>query len=165
MEEISAELLEKGYRRAVIIGVVMAASVFVYLLVAEIIARQQVDFSGFSPLPHDTFSRLRLIFFVVAGVGFAAIPFIAKLASSGTVTNSGGIALPEPVSRLLSSALVSYSLCETSAIFGLILFLTNGSRTDLYTFAAISLIAYIVHFPRIGRWRGALEEKGFLLRP
>jgi hypothetical protein len=50
------------------------------------------------------------------------------------------------------ATVITYALCESIAIYGLILFLIGGSRFDFYTFLILSLIYFAAYFPRHHQW-------------
>lgn len=56
------------------------------------------------------------------------------------------------IQRLTSAAIISYALCESTAIYGFALFLLNGSHTDFYAFFIISIICFGRYFPRYSQW-------------
>ncbi len=60
--------------------------------------------------------------------------------------------LSSKIQKLFSATIITYALCESVAIFGLVLFLTGGETFDFYLFIALSLTFFAVHFPRYGQW-------------
>ena len=168
MQPINEESLRKGYRLAVYICCAMIASVFVYTGVVEYLAAKNAPFHGFSPLPAAVYDKLRLILFGVALVDFALIPFIrnSALKAGGRPGTAPVANLPGPVGRLITVSLITFALCESIAIYGLVLFLINGGRPEFYLFLIIALAAFAIHFPRYTSWeewlRGMPEgENGF----
>lgn len=159
MEPYTDESLRKGYRLAVYICCAMIASVFIYTGVVEYLAATNAPFSGFSPMPAEVYGKLRLILLGVAIVDFALIPFIRNRALAGGNRPGNALAsnLPEPVMRLVTASIVSFALCESIAIYGLVLFLINGGRPEFYLFLIIALAAFAVHFPRLARWQEWLQ--------
>jgi hypothetical protein len=155
MEPINEESLRKGYRLAVYICCAMIASVFLYTGVAEYLAIKNAPFHGYSPMPAAVYDKLRLILLGVALVDLALIPFIRNSAlKAGSRPGTANVAnLPEPVGRLVTASIISFALCESIAIYGLVLFLINGGRQEFYLFLLIALVAFAIHFPRFGRWQ------------
>jgi len=159
MELNNEEPLRKGHRHAVIICSFMIASVFVYAGVVEYLAAKNAPFHGFSPMPAAVYDKLRLILLGLALVDFTLIPFMRNRALAGS-RRSGTVAtanLPEPVMRLLTASMISFALCESIAIYGLVLFLINGGRPEFYLFLLIALAAFAIHFPRYARWQEWLQ--------
>jgi hypothetical protein len=54
---------------------------------------------------------------------------------------------------------VTYALCESIAIYGLILFLIGGRRFDFYSLVILSLIFFAVTFPRYAQWEEWLKKE------
>jgi hypothetical protein len=155
MNPLNEESLRKGYRLAVYICCAMIASVFIYAGVAEFLAVKHAPFHGFSPLPPAVYDRLRLILLGVALLDFALIPFIRNRAlTAARRTGTASVSpLPEPVQKMVAASMISFALCESIAIYGLVLFLVNGGRKEFYLFLLIALVAFAIHFPRFERWQ------------
>jgi hypothetical protein len=158
MEALTSESLRKGYQRAVIIGCSMIAGLFTYIGVAEFVAGNNTTFNGYSPLPEDVYGKLMLALLALAIFDFALIPFIRnRMLSVGGRSHEtpySPYSTPPPsVQSLVSASIVSFALCESIAIYGLVLFLLNGSRRDFYLFVVIALAAFALYFPRYERWK------------
>jgi len=155
MEPVNEESLRKGYRLAVYICCAMIASVFVYTGVVEYLAAKNAPFHGFRHLPAAVYDKLRLILLGVALVDLALIPYIrnSALKGGGRPGSATVAALPGPVQRLVAVSIISFALCESVAIYGLVLFLINGGHPEFYLFLAIALAAFAIHFPRYTRWQ------------
>lgn len=144
--------LRKGYRLAALIGALMIGSLLVYAVIAELIKESNAPFRGFAQMPDIALLRYALL--AVAAVEFIVIPVLTRAMLSGAVpprSASGQQHLPE-IKRLISSAIVTYALCESVAIYGLVLFLLNGDSSDLYLFIALSALFFAVYFPKYSRW-------------
>lgn len=143
--------LRKGYRLAALIGALMIGSLLVYAVIAELIKESNAPFRGFAQMPDIALLRYALL--AVAAVEFIVIPVLTRAMLSGTVPppSASGQHLPE-IKRLISSAIVTYALCESVAIYGLVLFLLNGDSSDLYLFIALSVLFFAVYFPKYSRW-------------
>lgn len=160
MESISDESLRKGHRTAVVIGWLMVLSVLVYAGVAEYLVRSNAPFSGFSPLPENVFSKLRLILLGACLLDFAFIPFLRNRALSAQnrpgVSPGGSPLTPE--GKLVTISVITFALCESIVIYGFVLFLMNGARQEFYLFFFLSLIAFAIHFPRYERWQEWVQK-------
>jgi len=148
MESFSDESHRKGHRTAVVIGFCMISSVLFYAGLVEYFTRSNASFAGFSPLPPEVFNTLRLILLGVSLVDLALIPYLRNRVL--TAQNRTGT---PPAGRLLTALMLSFALCESIAIYGFILFLLNGAREEFYLFFFLSLIAFVIHFPRFERWQ------------
>jgi len=151
MEFSAFEGVKKAHRQATLIGVAMISSLFIYVIVVESIKSY---FQGMAPL--FIVEILRYLFFGLTFVEFFLIGFLRKrLLSFGAVMDvfsDQGKTFSPMAQKLLTVTIISYALCESVAIYGLILFLIGGKRLDFYTFLILSLIYFAVYFPRYNRW-------------
>jgi hypothetical protein len=145
--------LKKTYRMAVFIGVAMILSVLIYAALVELLKANLKPFKGFSPT--STMEILKYLFFAVAVAEFFVIRFIRGrvLAIEGPLSSR--------TSKLLSVTIITYAICESNAIFGLILFLIGGSSFDFYIFMVISIFFYAVYFPRYSQWEEGMQNSIF----
>ena len=153
--------LRKAYRITAFIGLAMIASLVVYAVVAEVIKKQHAPFGGFSPMP-DVISTLRYVLLGVVAVEFFAIRFLNTLMLSGKapIRSSSMVSPFSPgVQRLISASIVTFAMCESVAIYGLVLFLIQGNSSDFYLFLALSLFYFIIYFPRYGIWEEWVKER------
>ena len=67
-------------------------------------------------------------------------------------------ALPE-FGILTTAAVITYALCETPAIFGLVLFFLGRNSSDFYLFMLCSLFYFAVYFPKFSRWEEWYREQ------
>src|SRR5512147_881730 len=139
METFSEDSLRRGHRLAVFIGWAMILSVLAYAGVVEFLSQSNAPFAGYSPLPADVFNTLRLVLLGVCLIDFAIIPFLRSRVLSAR--NQPG---RPPVARLLSASVISFALCESIAIYGLVLFLLNAARQEFYLFLCLSLLAFVI---------------------
>ena len=79
--------------------------------------------------------------------------------ASSSLSSSHRISLfSPPVQRLVSFTIISLALSEAVAIYGLVIFLINGSSLDFYLFLALSFVFIIVHFPRYSQWEDWIKK-------
>ena len=151
-KEGEVESLKKAYRTSAITCAGMIASLFIYAIVAEVIKTQHRPFAGFASFPE--IQILRYIFYGLAlfqiGVMRVLQGSLLKKASTDDLQALTG--------RLSTFANVTYALCETPAIYGLVLFLLAGLYKDFYVLLAYSLGLLLFHFPRYGRWEEWIGE-------
>jgi F0F1-type ATP synthase membrane subunit c/vacuolar-type H+-ATPase subunit K len=163
MQPSSNDDLRKAYRVTALIGLVMTASLIVYAVVVELIKEQNAPFSGYSPLPPDVLSTLRYALLGVAAVEFLVIRLLNKLMLSGKAplrSSPTTVRFAPHVQRLVSASVVTFALCESVAMYGLVLFLIQGNSNDFYLFLALSLFCFVVYFPRYGMWEEWIAEQG-----
>ena len=154
------EQLRKTYRIAVIIGVAMIGSLFIYSAIIEWMKTNYKPFQGFSGFPG--LEMLRYLFLGIAVGEFALTKFVRNLILSGKGGRGedSGAERPSPSAafKLLTAAIINYALCETVAFFGLVLFFIGGSSFDFYFFMVLSLIFYAIYFPRYSHWEDWMRK-------
>ena len=157
--------LEAAYRRTVLIGGVMAASVFTYVLVAVVIGTLQEQFTGFWPgLSEDTAKQLGYALLAACVVELAVIHFLkARFSSHQPVASSTALldaaAIDALVCKLVSTHVAAFMLAESMAVFGFVFFLLTGKMTELTVFVGLSLAAFAFSFPRLARWQEWLRQR------
>ena len=133
-------ILKSRYLAVNFIGLALIAAVLVYAGVVEVIKWQWPSFTGFAKLPAQTASLLKYIFLALAAAQLVIIQLVQKILPARSLDN-----LPQ-------AAIITLALCETVAIFGLVLFLLTGSGLDFYIFMVISLGYFYLFFPKYEHW-------------
>jgi hypothetical protein len=141
--------LDRAYRVTVILTVAMIVSVFLYAGIVEILPRLAP--SGAPPMEPDTVEILRQIFRGLALVNFLSLAFLGKRAH-----RAEGEAFLR-LARLKSLTTVRLALAESIALYGLVLFVMSRDPMDFHYLLLVSLLSFIVVFPRRDRWREALS--------
>lgn len=164
------EELKKTYRIAVIIGLAMMASVLGYAIIVGILEQGSVKLRGIPTLSGNQLDQVKYLLMGASLVIFFLVRFLpGRILGSGEPMQGGqGSSMQNPetgrknMQRLLISAIVTYALCETPAIFGLILYLLGRVFSDFTFFLLISLFFFGIHFPRYSQWeqwlRGQRQE-------
>lgn len=145
------EDLDKTYRTAVIVGIAMIGSVVACVAIAELIRAGVIGGYEF-PMSRDDFVY-QAVKYALLGLSCFDLLFIKII---GSIILSGHGA--RSANRLMTKSIVAMAICESVAIYGLVLFLLAGSRFDLYLFTLVSLIFFGVFFPRYHRWERWLSE-------
>lgn len=140
--------LKARYLAVNFIGLAMIASVFVYAGVVELIKWQWARFAGFGGLPSATTELLSYIFLAVAAAQYGAIKAVQR------------IVLAKSVDNLPQAAVITFALCESVALLGLVLFLLTGRSLDFYIFMLISLGFFYRFYPRYDQWEKLVNEVG-----
>lgn len=151
-KEGGVESLKKAYRTTALIGTGMIASLFIYAILVEAIRVQQRPFAGFASFPE--IQILRYIFYGLALFQLGVMRVLQRLLLKKGPTDD----LQALIGRLSTSAIVIYALCETPAIYGLVLFFLGGLWKDFYLLLAYSLGLFLFHFPRYSRWEEWIRE-------
>jgi len=141
----SITTLKARYLAVNFIGLVMIASVFVYAGVVELLKWKLAPFVGFAKLDPDTVALLKYAFLVLAAAQFGVIKAVQKILP----TRSGD--------NLSLTAIITFALCESVAVLGLVLFLLAGNSMDFYIFMVISLGFFTLFFPKYDQWEQRLR--------
>ena len=145
--------LRDAYRRTSIVGMAMLASLFMYLVVAMAIQTTQDPFEGFASFEGG--ELIRNVFLALSLIQIIAIKIIKSRALSipSPTPAHGSPTDPSRLAGILAtSSIVNFALAESIAVYGLVLFLLNGSSTDFYIFLGLSFLAFVMFFPRYEQW-------------
>jgi F0F1-type ATP synthase membrane subunit c/vacuolar-type H+-ATPase subunit K len=140
--------LKSRYLAVNFIGLVMIATVFVYAGVVEWIKWQWAPFAGFSHIDPRQATLLKYIFLALAAAQYGAIKLVQKIVPARSVDN-----LPQ-------AAIITFALCESVAVFGLVLFLLTGNGLDFYIFMLISLSFFYLFYPKYDDWEKRVNAAG-----
>lgn len=140
--------LRKGYITSIVLGILMIIHLLIYIVIVELIKINYTPFKGFSDFPQVDNLKYLLLGVAVADFGF--IYFIRRIIV--TKLQEGDLQREEIVGRFLILSLIIYALCESIAIYGLILFLIAGNSLNFYTFLILCLVCLGIYFPRYGQW-------------
>ncbi len=66
--------------------------------------------------------------------------------------------LPSVARRLTTAGIASVVLSGLPCIYGMILFLLTGDAVDFYLLFGLSLIYFMMYFPRYGNWVSTTED-------
>lgn len=139
--------LTAAHRRTVMIWGAVIGSQVMYLVVGEVLILTLAPFRGLvRGVPLDV---LRWVLAAVAAVELALVRVVASRVSA---------AIPLPM-RLQNESILRFALCATVGVYGLVLFLIAGARSDLYGFVAVAVIALGINFPRLERWQERAAEQ------
>lgn len=136
----SLTTLKARYLAINFIGLAMIASVFIYAGVVELLKWQMAPFAGFSTLAPQTVDLIKYAFLALAAVQFFIIKALRKILPAHSVE------------KLSLTAIITFALCESVAVLGLVLFLLNGNSMDFYIFMVISLGFFYLFFPKYEQW-------------
>jgi len=110
---------------------------------------------------------LRYVFMAFAAVEVVLMLIIKNRILSGQTKfiqqPDSGKDSPKPgegefINRLRSAHIITFALCESIAIYGLILFILEKDKTVFYAFLGVSLFLMLVHFPKYDDWKSRLED-------
>lgn len=144
---LDEQKLKTSYTPLAIICVSIILSLFMYAFVVDIVEDVNAPFAGFVPEYGDV-QTLRYAFLAISiGTLFAIRPIKRYMLSD----NRAGASLhggPVPFWRYTAAHIVVYVMCESICIYGLVLFLVCGNKTDFYTFMSLALVGMGYNFPK-----------------
>lgn len=129
--------LASSLMTAQLVAGAMMGAVVAYVGVAEILA----------PEGGAAADEIRYAFYAIAAVQALAVGPLHRLFRSAAC---GGA--PDPVARLFTVSILTSALCEAIALYGFVLVLIIGDAGEGYPFYGLSLVLFVVHFPRQERW-------------
>jgi hypothetical protein len=139
------EEIRMRYRAMAVVAAALMGAVAIYAVLVEFLAR-----SGNPPAPGDP-SVLRVLRPVLTGLGILMLPAIWVLRGRFLVKREGDA--PESLAtRMMTATILTGALAESAAVFGLVLFLLGGERTDFYVLAVWSLLLQFGWFPTLRRF-------------
>jgi hypothetical protein len=138
--------LKARYLAVNFIGLAMIAAVFAYAGVVELIKWQMAPFTGFARLDPNTAGLLKYIFLAIAATQYGIIKIVQKFLLAKSADN-----LPQ-------AAIITFALCESVGVLGLVLFLLAGNSLDFYIFMAISLGFFYLFFPKYEQWENLIKS-------
>jgi hypothetical protein len=141
----SLTTLKARYLAINFIGLAMIAAVFVYAGVVEVLKWKFAPFAGFATLDPQTVTLIKYAFLALAAAQFGIIKAFQKILPTRSVEN------------LSMAAILTFALCESVAVLGLVLFLLAGNSMDFYIFMVISLGFFYLFFPKYEQWEERLR--------
>ena len=158
MEKTSEIELRRTYRVAAIIGLAMGLGVLMYLVIVQFLSTSPGFPREASTLPWA--DMLRYVFLGIALAEFFLINTVRRLMlrpRQGRNVQEGPFSATTV--RLLTTSIITFAICESVAILGLVLFFLTREASDYYLLMAISLICFAVYFPRYGQWKAWVEAE------
>jgi len=162
-------VLRKTHKMAKIIASIMMVSLLIYVIIAEFYILENIKV---------TFSEILIFRYILYAIAVSEIFLIfilqkLMLQKSSKLPSYLRDSLKQryqnretPVDdqeitfsqHLLSTTIITFALCESIAIYGLILFILGKQKQDLYLLVGLSLILMLVFFPNLEKWKDLLEN-------
>ena len=147
------EDLKKTYRISAIVYVAFMISLVIYLIVFQVLKANIQDFQGL--MEKIDFPWLRYAFY---GLGLMQI-FLIKFIRESATKSIAQVDLKFLSSHLQKMSMISAVLCEIPAMLGLVLFFLSGSDKDFYFLLIVSLVLFVLYFPRYRNWEVWIKSK------
>ena len=156
------ERLGQYYRMATVIGYGMIGTLLIFTAVVETLKAMNHGTEGF--LPPSALELLRYLLLGMTFIEFFMIRIVRKMILSGggrmSALSNQGDPLLSKVQKLFTAAIVTFALCESAGIYGLVLFIIGGSSFDFYLFVFLSLVLFAVTFPKYPQWEEWVNSNG-----
>ncbi len=147
----AAGSLEDMYRITIIICGALVFSVLIYAGVVEAIALGFIAFEEFSFAPEDQTYQILKWALLIAAISMFPVALVVGKIITGTKRAA-------PEQGLMTIAIIQMAIAESTAIFGLVLFLVAGQRLDFYLFFIIALVYSAIFFPRLSKWEEQVKQ-------
>jgi len=148
---VDAEL-KKIHRVAFYVWGAMLGSIFIYAAVIEFLSRSP---EGSAILPgNENSETIKYVFIGLAIASYLVIPVIKR--AYGLVSGAK-YPFSAAITKLYTGSMIIFAVCEVPAVLGVALYFLAGSRVDFYMFLAISILMFIIYFPRVEQWREMIE--------
>ena len=148
-----AQNLKKAYRTSFVLYIAFMLSLVVYFVVFKALEASIIDFQGM--MEKIDFPWLRYAFYALGLVQIFLIKFIRETATR-TITTVDTQTL---INHLQRMSVISAALCEVPAILGWVLFFLGGSSRDFYILLLMSLVIFVLYFPRYANWEDWIRSK------
>lgn len=135
--------LGRGVRPITIVWIAMLAAIPIYAAAGLLAAPALRPLLG-----TEAFDVLRRVLYVAAAVILFAIGRVRRLVRGKDDLPPGQERTSASSSRADAAVIVSLAMCESVAIFGLILYLLGRNKTDLFLLLGISAAAMVLHRPK-----------------
>lgn len=154
------EELKKTHNKVNVIGIGMAALVVILAIATEAMNAKEIRLSGMAE------SEVSLLRYALLGITVTEF-FLIKIIRDQVLaaTNLKAEALPPEkrfwfeLPKFMAASFITLFLCAAISVYGFVLFNLSGNRTDYYIFAVLSLIAFVIYFPKYNHWEEAMRVK------
>ena len=136
--------IEKNYNILRLIGFMQVSTVVFLLMVGVYFLHPPVSQSA-------EMMYVIYLLYSIAVLNFILIPFLRKklMAMSEPRIQSEAALFK----ALITAGLISMSLTESTACYGIVIYIMSGDIKHLYTFCAIAMVQFILFFPRREEWQ------------
>ena len=146
--------LEAAYKKAKIVGLAMLASVFIYLLVAYIISTTQ----GITTQTDPGMLNILMAVFLFLALGLGVGLFFIRRALFSPAKAAEATQKGMPGNIFFSATAVAFALAEAPAVLGFMLFILGGGWVPLLSLAVLSIIYFLMAWPRLASWEETFAE-------
>ena len=158
MGKVTEEELRKGYKFAIMTGVMMLSGLVVLVIILNQLLKQ-----GNLRAAQDPAIVIFGHIFILGEAVFAY--FLLKLLPKLVLNNinmpgnqATSLKWSVPVIKLLMTNIIAFAICESVAIGGVVFYFNTAEILHLYLGIGLSLILYWPYFPRYRQWQEWVVE-------
>lgn len=144
------------FRRTVVMGAAICASLLVYAGMVEIMRAALKPFHGIAVVPLGKVQALRLAVYGLAAASLIGLRLIRGRLLRGVPGEAPRLTLM----RLMRASVLTFVMAEIPALLGIVLFFATGLTRDFYILLGISLVLQFMYFPRRAQWDDLLSRSG-----
>ncbi|MEC4676988.1 MAG: hypothetical protein VST72_08765 [Nitrospirota bacterium] len=149
---VQASLLKTAFHRVLLLTAAIIAGLFVCAAAVEWIRSAYLNFSGFAD--YTWFPKLKTFLYLMTMFNVMIVRYaVMRIYIAPGPDDFGTI-----VGRLAKADVVSMIICGLPCLYGLILFLLSGDLVDFYLLFGLSIIYYMIYFPRYKKWVSIIED-------
>lgn len=148
--------LKKAHQMSAVIHIAFMATLVIYILIVEILRGSLQDFRRSTE--SINLAWVRYIFFALGLAQIFFIRFMRETLSRG-MTSANARVLIAHLNRI---SILSSALCEVPAFLGLVLFFIGSSTRDFYVLTFISVVLFVLYFPRYPNWEEWIRNRASL---
>ncbi len=152
MEAIKNVKLRQAHKVVYVVGIFMIITVFALAGAVEFLKK---DYSPVEFSPTANFTDI--VRYILLAIALGKFVFIKTAQERMFSSVQGGVTIEM---KLVTSTIVAMALCESIALYGLLLFFLTGDSIDYYTFMVLSLAAFAYYFPRYPKWEARAKKSG-----
>lgn len=145
--------LKKAHQISLVLHIAFMVTLIIYAFTVEILRRHLQDLQGF--VEDVNRSWIRYLFYGLVIAHVFIIRFIRNIFSKRMTSDEERIL----IGQLSRVSIISSALCEVPAVLGVVLFFIIGTVRDFYVFLFVSLVLFVMYFPRYANWEEWIKTK------
>jgi hypothetical protein len=159
------DILHKGMRPLRLLWIAMLASLAAYILVCHIMSHEFISTVRF--VSH--IDAMRQILYLIALITILSAYPVRKVLLRPRTAHLAGLSfdniprehVDSAIHRYTTAVTVSLAMAESSALYGLVLFMLGDTFRTLYGFTGISIAAMIIYHPKMSELEHSTFNNGF----
>lgn len=152
LDENTQAKVNQTYQTTLMLWAGMLMSVFMYAAVSFLLTQNK------TPKPNDSANMLRAIFIALAFSSVCAAYFVKQMILQRVLSQTSA-SLVVITSTFTTASVVSFGLSEVAAVYGLVLVFMTYALKEIFPFAGISLIGFLLYFPQKTQLESLIAEK------